>query len=287
MQHERIWQPEQAASSENVGDVLASIRRLIAQDQAKLPCGRTVVESQPCASAQTLTPEMRPPFVLGRSDMVAPQMPQPPALDRDAPRLHLASVSTAAIAPAQERTTAWRPSPIPDWPTIHPRQDLPTPEMAAAKPAAPLDGGISPEDEAEFAEAEAALARMTAPRPLAAAQQTTTAAPDQDAAAFKETQMAQDMRMMEMGRIDDISAIRPVPTAEGLGFGAPQGDARTAPNLFGEIGGMAKDATLRMLIRDAIQTELHGELGARLSRNMCQMIRQEVEAVIREICAES
>lgn len=285
MQHERIWQPDKAAPSENVGDVLSSIRRLIAQDQAKLPCGRTLLESQPCASAQTLTPELRPPFVLGRKDMVAPQ-PEPEP-EREAPRLHLASVSAPAVPLAdQDRMGAWRPSPIPEWPIIHPRLDLP---QVASNPVA---AGLSPEDETEFAEiefaeAEAALARMTAPRPEKVAQLTTAAVPDADMADFKETQMAQDMRMMDMGRIDDISAIRPIPTAEGFAFGTSARDEGSAPNLFGEIGGLAKDATLRTLIRDAIQTELHGELGARLSRNMCQMIRQEVEAVIREICAES
>lgn len=284
MQHERAWQPEQAAPSENVGDVLVSIRRLIAQDQARLPCGRTLVEAQPCTSAQTLmpVPDLRPLLVLGQDDMIAAQ----PAGERDAPRLHLASVSEAA----PDRAAVWRPSSIPDWPLVPAQQQQARPGRIAQTDPVAADGAEqspSPEEEAEFAEAEAALARMTAPRPVTVAPEPPPAAPDQDEAACKDTQMAQDMRMMDMGRIDDISAIRPVPAAEGLGFRPPEGEARPAPNLFGEIGGMAKDATLRILIRDAIQTELHGELGARLSRNMCQMIRQEVEAVIREICAES
>ena len=88
---------------------------------------------------------------------------------------------------------------------------------------------------------------------------------------------------MEMGRIDDFTAI---PRQDAMASFDDMHGQVNAPNLFGEIGAVAKDATMRMLIRDAIQQELHGELGARLSRNMCQMIRQEVEAVIREICAE-
>lgn len=287
MQHERLWRPDQAAPSDNVGDVLSSIRRLIAQDQARVPPDPDRLEAQPCADAQAPMPMPMPmlepsaPFVLGRKDLL-PAQPAPVAAERDARHLHLASISQTAIPTtvAPDRAPGWQPASIADWPGPA------RPTEAQASSAEPPETGLSPEDEAEFAEAEAALARMTAPRPLAVVQDTQPAAPDATVAAFKETQMAQDMRMTDMGRIEGNSAI-PVSGIESLGLGAAPRESRSTPNLFGEIGGMAKDATLRMLIRDAIQAELHGELGARLSQNMCQMIRQEVEAVIREICAEA
>ncbi len=296
MQHERVWQPGRPATSENVGDVLASIRRLIAQDQARLPCGRPAVE--PAASfpgpALSQAEQMRPPFVLGRQDMIAPAADLRAAqraagMATGAPRLHVARPAETAI---QAGAGSWQPASIPDWPgkpqpdaTTLRQDDWAMPRMAPETDSRD-PSSLTDDEEAEFAEAEAALAKMIAPRHTEVTPETQQAAAFEDMPAVEESTMAQDMRMMEMGRIDELSAIRPIPSADG-GYDAPRGAAPGMPNLFGEIGGMAKDATLRVLIRDAIQQELHGELGARLSRNMCQMIRQEVEAVIREICAES
>ncbi|WP_230383509.1 hypothetical protein [Paracoccus shanxieyensis] len=58
------------------------------------------------------------------------------------------------------------------------------------------------------------------------------------------------------------------------------------PNLFAELP-PDEDAALRALIRMAIRDELQGEMGERLSHNMRSFIRLEVEAVIRDLCAEA
>lgn len=285
MQHERIRPTGQQAGSENVGDVLASIRRLIAQDQTPAAAGLRPRLAHPAQPGTAFDP----PFVLARQDMVA-GLPRGTA----AAQPHLSLASSAApvqplAQPLAEAPTGWQPAPLRDWPQTgvaaatsdSPALAQPLAEAACDDASAPL----SPEEEAEFAEAEAALARMIAPRPTEALQTPQPPAPAEQLTPTEEPAMAQDMRMMEMGRIDDFTAVAPQPGLDS-GLDARRGTTTNAPNLFGEIGAVAKDATMRMLIRDAIQQELHGELGARLSRNMCQMIRQEVEAVIREICTE-
>ena len=123
-------QPAPAYGSENVGDVLASIRRLIAQDEATspiipnqtlntLPRGLTAVPAQdaPRPLETALAPvETMPlaqveamPLVLETSKLIAPE---PPAAFDEAPqnsaevvtRLHLAPAGRAEAAGSALRT---------------------------------------------------------------------------------------------------------------------------------------------------------------------------------------
>ena len=48
----------------------------------------------------------------------------------------------------------------------------------------------------------------------------------------------------------------------------------------------AKGTHLRGMIRDAIRQELQGEIGNRLSRNLQQMIRHEIELTLRQMCEQ-
>ncbi|MFT4011972.1 MAG: hypothetical protein QM682_00975 [Paracoccus sp. (in: a-proteobacteria)] len=301
MQHERIWQQDRQAPAESAGNVLSSIRKLISQDQARLPGEGGMAEAQPRAGAQqVLSPgdHSHAPLLLGREDLidaVAPIIPMPVAepAAHDIPCPHPANAPSLGIveregarqAPAQP--PAIDPAPQPAiWPSTTAEVWFNSPEALQDRATPSSDETLlSPEEETEFAEAEAALAKMIASRPAEASRTAEKVTAPQGTLPVEKEVMAQDMRMTDMGRIEDIAALRPSARAIGLGGMTAAGGA--APNLFGEIGGVAKDATLRVLIRDAIQQELHGELGQRLSRNMCQMIRQEVEAVIREICAES
>ncbi|MTH78162.1 hypothetical protein [Paracoccus aestuariivivens] len=120
MQRDYISQTGEAA--DNVGDVLASIRRLIAQDQADRHASSTTYGDTPL-----------PPF--SRSAI-----------------LHSLPVSPLVLAHQDMVSEAMLPA---DQPALEPNG-----AMAASEPA------LTPEEEAEFAEAEAALARMvTASRP--------------------------------------------------------------------------------------------------------------------------
>jgi hypothetical protein len=191
-------------TTDNVGDVLASIRRLIAQDQATRPEGAAPLDdSALTASLARPTPlhvwSANPPLILARQDLI----PVPPAAElAESADIHCASID--GVEPA-----------------------------------------LTAEEEAEFAEAEAALARMTAPS----------------------------------------RAAEPEPQVN-----APEPQAQVAHlpvvNLFCEPSDALAEPSLRDLIRDAIQQELQGEVGLRVSRHLQQMVRAEVEAVIREICAE-
>lgn len=47
-----------------------------------------------------------------------------------------------------------------------------------------------------------------------------------------------------------------------------------------------KGTHLRGMIREAIRQELQGEIGNRLSRNLQQMIRHEIELTLRQMCEQ-
>ncbi|SMO70751.1 hypothetical protein [Paracoccus laeviglucosivorans] len=209
-----------------VSDVLTSIRRLIAQDGRQLP-GRPLHDRPLHDRALNPTGEGR--MVLGRADMVA----IPAGQDKRA------------------RDDAWQPAPIPDWPETDAAQQSADLGAVEVFPLPEDPDLLTPEEEAEFAEAEAALARMTT-SPMA---QPESFAPDPIAAP-------------------DTA---PLHTAE-------QPDA-LAGNLFLQPD-PDDDAKLRELVRGLIRAELQGDMGERISQNIRRLIRHEVESVIREICAE-
>ena len=81
MQHEMMRHPAPAQGSENVGDVLASIRRLIAQDEAGSEIPNQLLNTLPQAS-QALPKDEQPakddqptvvPLKLDSSDLIAPE----------------------------------------------------------------------------------------------------------------------------------------------------------------------------------------------------------------------
>ncbi|MGA0616514.1 hypothetical protein [Paracoccus sp. KR1-242] len=167
MQAELAVQRLPLPQTANVGDVLASIRRLIAQETPP----EAVMTKLPAPS----------PLVLSQTDQVAPPPFEDPAM--------------------------------------------------------------SEEEAAEFAEAEAALARMLAP-PAAT-----------------------------IAVIEEIAS--PLEAPEGT-----QGPELR--NMFLAPEGHADREDLRSLIRASLREEMEGEMGATFSRNLHRVIRQEIEAVIRE-----
>jgi len=118
------------------------------------------------------------------------------------------------------------------------------PEESGAEPQAD-EAVLSVEEEAEFAGAEAALARMLSP------------------ARQQEPEQAIGDAGPEAGDEAGVD--------EGL-------------NLFLETG-RATDADLHSRVRDALRQELEGEMGASFSRNLQTLIRREVEAAIRGLSA--
>lgn len=190
--------------SENVGDVLSNIRRLIAQDQANRQSGGDP-DPMPRPGAAPTALQPGTPLVLARRNRIPP-----PRLD------------DIDLPPA---------------PAVAPVQDEPS---------------LTPEEEAEFAEAEAALARMLAP-PRAEPEPEPEPVPDE---------------------------VLPEPVPEVAVTRLP------VMNLFAEQSGDDPEPSLRELIRQSLHEELDGELGMRVSRQLHLLVRREVEAVLREICAE-
>ncbi|MFG6079790.1 hypothetical protein ACEUZ9_005033 [Paracoccus litorisediminis] len=202
MQHDLAGRGAQA---ENVGDVLASIRRLIAQDQ--------VEGDEPSYSyaAPLNSRAGNPPLILARQDLV----PVPAESDL-------------------RRIAANAPVPLVEEPAL------------------------TPEEEVEFAEAEAALARMTSlPRLLAA----------------DPVQIAPD----------SIAAIE-VPEELSLTAFAPELSLPAEQNLFADV--MSAQPDLRETVRAVLREELSGETGLQISHQLRQLVRLEVESLIREIYFE-
>lgn len=255
MQHEPLRQPLLA---ENAGDVLASIRRLIAQDDTGRPLpgrpfGDHPFHRAPRPGAQDM------PLVLGQSDLVAGDAPRP----------------APAVPPAVE----WQPAIIAELPHARilgggaaPAEAGPAPQAAgpvtappAAAVAVPAGGepgwsDLSPEEQAEFAEAEAVLARMTAGvRPPGLSP-------------------AQTAEIVEFPLAEPVQDAAPAPAPE------PEAAATAAPNLFAPADDGEQD--LRRQVRALIRHELEGAMGERFSANLRQLIRAEVETVIRGLCAQ-
>lgn len=279
MQHDMMRPSGQPTGSDNVGDVLASIRRLIAQDEGAKqlpgrPMGENPFAQQNVSAISSAISE--PPFVLAHDDLIPPPATEQPR--QDAPRLQLASISMAAVqaGPALAAPAGWQPSLIADWPHAKVTQTAMTlseplqMRVATVQPGieAAVEPSLSPEEEAEFAEAEAALAKMVhVSRALSSPEPDVLAdalSPDGDAEGF-----AEDITEADSALESDFGVVD-----------AP------VHNLFVDPSA-DQDAALREMIRNAIREELQGETGNLLSRNMRQMIRHEVEAVIRDLCAET
>lgn len=259
MQNEIMRGGQPAMGSENVGDVLASIRRLIAQDGG---AGRLTTAPDLAAAfrhadllnarvADSATPDLRQvaapmpearvtPLTLERDNLVAPEAPAQPVL-----RLHL--TPSFADLPEPEPIAAPQPTeragmnmPAFATPVFSQRPALlwPAPATLMGQPAAPVD-------------APAPAMPQVSPSPPAAPLEPATAGLSASVAPPPpEHPVIEDM--------DDLHLFAP------------------------EDADLAHDSVLRSLIRDAIRQELQGEMGGRFSRNLRQVIRHEVDLALRQ-----
>lgn len=315
MQHEMMRQPAPVYGSENVGDVLASIRRLIAQDEAPAPIPNHMLNALPRdtvvaveevtadiapetvawatdAPSQDAAPEMPTtaearvealPLILNTSDLIAPDFPDTveESVETDlapapAPESEPADTPLAAIADmAPEADPEIAADPIPE--AILPEP----PEAAPAPPAAMrLDFNL----EALWADPP----EMDSPAPDWASIDTArTESPDlstDNTASSPLNFMQTEENMLQANAsVTPINAnIDPHPHAE---IEVPRDGGE--PHLFApQDKGAQKGAHLRGMIREAIRQELQGEIGNRLSRNLQQMIRHEIELTLRQMCEQ-
>ncbi|SIQ74748.1 hypothetical protein SAMN05421641_11346 [Paracoccus thiocyanatus] len=254
MQHEVMRQPP--PGSDNVGDVLASIRRLIAQDETGC---RPLAQPPDGLPAQECAPQPRIEQVLAARH-ASPSRISPLVLD-----------SSALIAAAH------RPPPAATDAADHPAPgDSAVPKDAAAAPQ-----GDRPDQPAQTATATAAAAAC-GPAP-------DTGFDFLSCFAFGPVLEAPDttIQQMEETMLHANASVTPInPAAEAQAAEAMARDSGE-PHLFAPQDKDAQKGThLRGMIREAIRQELQGEIGNRLSRNLQQMIRHEIELALRQMCEE-
>ena len=254
MQHEVMRPLAPGPGSDNVGDVLASIRRLIAQDEAgcripdpalnALPAEGEASPAQtaPLPAGRPAFPARIPPLVLDSSPLVAGQPMK---------------------APQAGAPSASEPQVFGDW------LRMPPAEESAAVEAAPVRS-----DATEPAQADAG----TTPAPHQ------PLGPSPEAPTSTILQMEETMLETMLHANASVTPINPAAQAQ-----AAEAMARDTgePHLFAPQDKDAQKGThLRGMIREAIRQELQGEIGNRLSRNLQQMIRHEIELALRQMCEQ-
>ncbi len=228
MQHDMMRHPAPPPGVDNIGDVLASIRQLIAQDGA----GDRIPDQ-----ALNLTPPIKAtvtPLVLGSNALVAVEAPAAKAVPAEVPGFG-------------------------DW------LKLPL-TVVTASPVAVIEPQADPDQAAEPAPPEPASALPFGP--------------------FLEEPIPTTVQAEET-MLHVNASVTPInPAAEALAATEALG-RETEPHLFAPQGKDAQKGThLRGMIREAIRQELQGEIGNRLSRNLQEMIRHEIELTLRQMCEQ-
>lgn len=269
MQHEMMRHPVPPPGADNVGDVLASIRRLIAQDEVgcRLPNqalnalpGPDIaprILAEPMLSAVPGTAATVTPLVLESNDLVAA-----PAIaeSEEAPEAGTADPTSATAAEAEARFFS-------DWL-----------KMPLTAPAEPDPVAAGPEGETQ----ETAAAEAAEPSPDTGFEPV----PIQPFGPFLEDSPTTTVQMEEtMLHVNaSVTPINPLAEAHAA---AEALNRENEAHLFAPQGkDTQKGAHLRGMIREAIRQELQGEIGTRLSRNLQQMIRNEIELTLRQMCEE-
>lgn len=243
-----------SVNSDEVEDVLSSIRRLVAEDSRPLPRPQ-IVASQPATDKLLLTPALRVQPVPKLK--VVPRVEPATRL----PRLHLGAehevsrvtpdvVATLAQGVDQGQRLDWEsetgdPGPDVDgldWSSFtfarRSQQETFAARVIAAEIAAPLSAHV-------------AQGLMQPPVPEAPM----AVDVEPDSAAWAD--LAEAEALADLARTD-------MPEAEVIA-----GSQQEEDNIFSE-------QVLRELVRDLIREQLQGDLGERITRNIRKMVRAEI-----------
>lgn len=293
MQHELMRHPAPPPGTDNVGDVLASIRRLIAQDEAGCRIPNQALNTLP---AQDIAPRIR----------VEPMAPVPPAaapLVLDSTDL----IATAADEEARDTTAAAAGSetvlaePGTEMLSAMPADVM---EEAMAEPVVEAPADAQPEArDSDFGDwlklpltgpTHAAFAAAW-PQPLAAEagadDPAETAFPDAAAEPIQAfgpfLEHTTTNAQMEETMLHAHSTVTPINPLAEAHAAAEALNRESEQHLFApQDKDTQKGTHLRGMIREAIRQELQGEIGNRLSRNLQQMIRHEIELTLRQMCEQ-
>ncbi len=313
MQHEMMRQPAPVHGSEKVGDVLASIRRLIAQDEATPPIPNQMLNTLPRNAAEKdealadIAPDTGAQAMDAWTQEALPELPQ--ADTAPAEPLPLVLNTSDLIAPGFPDTGAQMPAEAELAPGQQPWSDPPTTiagTETAAEPAPemapdPLPEAILP------APPEVPLAPFPSERfdfnidALWADLPETddpASGPDSPDSTGSETPVltmddtaphSLNLMQTEENMLQANASVTPINSHIDPGILAEIEAQRDGgePHLFApQDKGAQKGTHLRGMIREAIRQELQGEIGNRLSRNLQQMIRHEIELTLRQMCEQ-
>ena len=272
-----------ARLSEDIGDVLTAIRRMIADDDAlssardSIRADRTGLVQDDAGeflarryggnaalARQMVETAVRPAPAPAVEEVVeTPPVPQfilrarpevvPPA---DAAPLRLGA-ERRVEQPETPKPSGWRSWLRPELREAAPQVDA-APAPAADSFSALVDD--SAEDEDDFAEAFDWKARMRPeieePKPVALA-----------AGKLSEQRASGWVMSPDHGAVDTVAHL----AAEAAAFDAEQRAVADADD---------EDRAIRELLREMVQEELNGELGQRFSANLRAVIRREIAAAI-------
>ena len=272
-----------ARLSEDIGDVLTAIRRMIADDDAlssardSIRADRTGLVQDDAGeflarryggnaalARQMVGTAVRPAPAPAVEEVVeTPPVPQfilrarpevvPPA---DAAPLRLGA-ERRVEQPETPKPSGWR-----SWLRPELREAAPQVEAAPAPAADSFSALVddSAEDEDDFAEAFDWKARMRPeieePKPVALA-----------AGKLSEQRASGWVMSPDHGAVDTVAHL----AAEAAAFDAEQRAVADADD---------EDRAIRELLREMVQEELNGELGQRFSANLRAVIRREIAAAI-------
>lgn len=272
-----------ARLSEDIGDVLTAIRRMIADDDAlssardSIRADRTGLVQDDAGeflarryggnaalARQMVETAVRPAPAPAVEEVVeTPPVPQfilrarpevvPPA---DAAPLRLGA-ERRVEQPETPKPSGWR-----SWLRPELREAAPQVEAAPAPAADSFSALVddSAEDEDDFAEAFDWKARMRpeieGPKPVALA-----------AGKLSEQRASGWVMSPDHGAVDTVAHL----AAEAAAFDAEQRAVADADD---------EDRAIRELLREMVQEELNGELGQRFSANLRAVIRREIAAAI-------
>ncbi|WP_199261937.1 hypothetical protein [Paracoccus binzhouensis] len=289
--------------TDNVGDVLASIRRLIAQDETGCRIPDQALNALPAREPPRIGPVQtaRPaparitPLVLDSSDLV--DVASPAGDQREAirtPEAMLVAATPPDPAPAEMAQPDSAPSdsaPSDSAPSDStPSESVPRGPCATAGPEPRPFGDwlVMPLDERSDSPPAAAEPGSTADVQPAESLSGADVSPVriQPFGPFL-SEPAPTTTQMEETMLHANASVTPINPLAEAHAAAEALNRETEPHLFAPQDKDAQKGThLRGMIREAIRQELQGEIGTRLSRNLQQMIRHEIELALRQMCEQ-
>lgn len=315
MQHEMMRHPAPPLGADNVGDVLASIRRLIAQDDAGCRIPNQALNTLP---AQDIAPRIRvepmvpvvpdtaaAPLVLDSTDLVAAAAEVEEARETTVAPAEPTNAPTAQAEPAAEIVTgtlAGMPADAVTEPLAEPQAETVAETTEPAPAPAPVEAANSDfGDWLKLPVTGPAHSVFAAAWPQSldtgtgTAEQTETAPALAGAAVeplrpfgpFREHTPTTTNAQMEETMLHANSTVTPINPLAEAHAAAEALNRESEQHLFApQDKDTQKGTHLRGMIREAIRQELQGEIGNRLSRNLQQMIRHEIELTLRQMCEQ-